>query len=182
MNPEEESIMISEYPTADEKMDFSSEESDTELIKDAVRAIRNTRTSMNVPPSKKATVYVVASDEGIRRTFEESETFFETLAKADKVIVQSDKSGIEENAVSAIIPGAEFCIPFEQLVDVDKEIKRLEAEETRLTKEIARCEGMLSNEKFVSKAPEKKVNEEKEKLAGYKQMMQQVKERLMQLR
>ncbi len=182
LNPEEESIMISEYPVADEKMDFKAEESDTELIKDAVRAIRNTRTSMNVPPSKKATVYVVASDEGIRRTFKESETFFETLAKADKVIVQSDKSGIEENAVSAIIPGAEFCIPFEQLVDVDKEIKRLEAEEARLTKEIARCEGMLSNEKFVSKAPEKKVNEEKEKLAGYKQMMQQVKERLMQLR
>ena len=182
LNPEEESIMISEYPTADEKMDFLTEESDTELIKDAVRAIRNTRTSMNVPPSKKATVYVVASDEGIRRTFEESETFFETLAKADKVIVQSDKSGIEENAVSAIIPGAEFCIPFEQLVDIDKEIKRLEAEEARLTKEIARCEGMLSNEKFVSKAPEKKVNEEKEKLAGYKQMMQQVKERLTQLR
>ncbi len=182
LNPEEESIMISKYPTADDKMDFSAEEADTELIKDAVRAIRNTRTSMNVPPSKKATVYVVAADEAIRRTFKESETFFETLAKADKVIIQSDKRGIEENAVSAIIPGAEFCIPFEQLVDIDKEIKRLEAEEARLTKEIARCEGMLSNERFVSKAPEKKVNEEKEKLAGYKQMMQQVKERLTQLR
>lgn len=182
LNPDEESIMISEYPVTDDEFAFIKEETDTEIIKDAVRAIRNTRTSLNVPPSKKATVYVVSNDENIRNIFSDGEAFFETLAKADNVIIQADKTGIEDNAVSAIIPGAEFCIPFEQLVDVEKEIKRLEAEEIRLTKEISRCEGMLGNEKFISKAPEKKVNEEKEKLEGYKKMMQQVKERLSQLR
>ena len=182
LNPDEESIMISEYPITDDEFAFIKEETDTEIIKDAVRAIRNTRTSLNVPPSKKATVYVVSNDENIRNIFSDGEAFFETLAKADNVIIQADKTGIEDNAVSAIIPGAEFCIPFEQLVDVEKEIKRLEAEEIRLTKEISRCEGMLGNEKFISKAPEKKVNEEKEKLEGYKKMMQQVKERLSQLR
>ena len=174
--------MISEYPVTDAEFAFAKEEADTEIIKDAVRAIRNTRTSLNVPPSKKATVYVVSNDENIRNIFSDGEAFFETLAKADNVIIQADKTGIEDNAVSAIIPGAEFCIPFEQLVDVEKEIKRLEAEEIRLTKEISRCEGMLGNEKFISKAPEKKVNEEKDKLEGYKKMMQQVKERLSQLR
>ena len=182
LNTDEESIMISEYPVTDDEFAFIKEETDTEIIKDAVRAIRNTRTSLNVPPSKKATVYVVSNDENIRNIFSDGEAFFETLAKADNVIIQADKTGIEDNAVSAIIPGAEFCIPFEQLVDVEKEIKRLEAEEIRLTKEISRCEGMLGNEKFISKAPEKKVNEEKEKLEGYKKMMQQVKERLSQLR
>ena len=182
LNPDEESIMISEYPVTDDEFAFIKEETDTEIIKDAVRAIRNTRTSLNVPPSKKATVYVVSNDENIRNIFSDGEAFFETLAKADNVIIQADKTGIEDNAVSAIIPGAEFCIPFEQLVDVEKEIKRLEAEVIRLTKEISRCEGMLGNEKFISKAPEKKVNEEKEKLEGYKKMMQQVKERLSQLR
>lgn len=182
LNPDEESIMISEYPVTDDEFAFIKEETDTEIIKDAVRTIRNTRTSLNVPPSKKATVYVVSNDENIRNIFSDGEAFFETLAKADNVIIQADKTGIEDNAVSAIIPGAEFCIPFEQLVDVEKEIKRLEAEEIRLTKEISRCEGMLGNEKFISKAPEKKVNEEKEKLEGYKKMMQQVKERLSQLR
>ena len=182
LNPDEESIMISEYPVTDDEFAFIKEETDTEIIKDAVRAIRNTRTSLNVPPSKKATVYVVSNDENIRNIFSDGEAFFETLAKADNVIIQADKTGIEDNAVSAIIPGAEFCIPFEQLVDVEKEIKRLEAEEIRLIKEISRCEGMLGNEKFISKAPEKKVNEEKDKLEGYKKMMQQVKERLSQLR
>ena len=182
LNPDEESIMISEYPITDDEFAFIKEETDTEIIKDAVRAIRNTRTSLNVPPSKKATVYVVSNDENIRNIFSDGEAFFETLAKADNVIIQADKTGIEDNAVSAIIPGAEFCIPFEQLVDVEKEIKRLEAEEIRLIKEISRCEGMLGNEKFISKAPEKKVNEEKDKLEGYKKMMQQVKERLSQLR
>lgn len=182
LNPDEESIMISEYPVTDNEFAFIKEETDTEIIKDAVRAIRNTRTSLNVPPSKKAMVYVVSNDENIRNIFCDGEAFFEILAKADNVIIQADKTGIEDNAVSAIIPGAEFCIPFEQLVDVEKEIKRLEAEEIRLTKEISRCEGMLGNEKFISKAPEKKVNEEKEKLEGYKKMMQQVKERLSQLR
>ncbi len=181
LNEEEESIMISPYPVYDESLNFEKEENEIEIIKDAVRAIRNVRTSMNVPPSKKANVYVVSSDERIRKIFEDGKIFFATLAKAENVIIQSDKTGIDDKSVSAIIPGAEFCIPFDQLVDVEKEIERLNSEVERLTKEIARAEGMLKNEKFVSKAPEAKVNAEKEKLANYQKMMEQVKERLAQL-
>ena len=181
LNPEEESIMIAPYPLYEETLNFASEENEIEMVKDAVRAIRNLRTSMNVPPSKKANVYVVSADEQIQRTFEDGKLFFATLAKAEQVLIQSDKNGIDEKAVSAIIPGAEFCIPFEQLVDIEKERERLNGEIKRLEKEVARCSGMLKNEKFVSKAPKEKVDEEREKLANYEKMLEQVKERLAQL-
>ncbi len=181
LNPEEESIMIAPYPLYEEALNFASEENEIEMVKDAVRAIRNLRTSMNVPPSKKANVYVVSADEQIQRTFEDGKLFFATLAKAEQVLIQSDKNGIDEKAVSAIIPGAEFCIPFEQLVDIEKEKERLNGEIKRLEKEVARCSGMLKNEKFVSKAPKEKVAEEREKLANYEKMLEQVRERLAQL-
>ena len=133
---------------------------------------------MDVPPSKKTTIFVVSADEDIRRSFRDGMTYFSSLAKAEEVTIQSDKSGIPENAVSAIIAGAEFLIPFDQLVDIEKEKERLGKEKARLEKEIARCEGMLNNEKFISKAPAAKVEEEREKLKGYRQMMDQVTERL----
>ena len=182
LNPDEESIMISEYPKADPALDFAKEAAETDTIQAAVKAIRNVRTSMNVPPSKKATVYVVSQDEGVRGVFEEGRVFFATLAKASEVIIQENKDGIDEKAVSALIPKAELCIPFDQLVDIDKEIERLSKEEQRLNKEIARCEGMLKNEKFISKAPAAKVEEEKQKLENYRTMLDQVKSRLEQLR
>lgn len=137
---------------------------------------------MNVAPSKKATVYVVSEDEGIRRTFEEGRLFFATLSYASEVLVQKDKTGIADDAVSVMIAGAALCIPFAELVDIQAEIERLEKEEKRLAGEIARCEGMLKNEKFISKAPEAKVAEEKEKLAKYTNLAEQVKARLAQLK
>ncbi len=182
LNPDEESIMIADYPTFEEAMNFAREAEETDIIQSAVKAIRNVRTSMNVPPSKKANVYVVSEDENIRTVFEEGRVFFATLARAEEVIIQTDKSGIDEKAVSALIPNAQLCIPFDQLVDVQKEIERLSKEEQRLSKEIARCEGMLGNERFTSKAPAQKVEEEKQKLQTYKTMMDQVRNRLAQLR
>ena len=137
---------------------------------------------MNVAPSKKATVYVVSEDEGIRRTFEEGKLFFATLSYASEVLVQKDKTGIADDAVSVMIAGAALYIPFAELVDIQAEIERLEKEEKRLAGEIARCEGMLKNEKFISKAPEAKVAEEKEKLAKYTNLAEQVKARLAQLK
>ena len=95
--------------------------------------------------------------------------------------VQADRSGIDEDAVSAVLPEAVIYMPFAELVDIDKEIGRLKKEEQRLTKELARVNGMLSNERFMSKAPESKVAEERAKLEKYSQMMDQVKERLAHL-
>ena len=181
LHPEEESIMISSWPVFKEEWNFAKEEEAVEIIKEAVRSIRNVRTGMNVPPSRKAKVFVTAEDEKIRKIFEEGEVFFAPLAHASHVVVQKDKAGIEEDAVSAVTSKAVIYMPFAELVDVEKEIERLKKEEERLTKELARVNGMLGNERFISKAPKAKVDEERAKLERYTSMMEQVKERLAQL-
>ena len=178
---EEESIMISKWPEYSEARNFASEEKAIEIIKEAVRGIRNVRTEMNVAPSKKAHVYVVSEKEDIRKTFEEGKLFFATLSYASDVSVQADKNGIADDAVSVVIANANIYIPFAELVDIKQEIERLEKESKRLDGELARVNGMLSNERFLSKAPESKIAEEKEKLSKYTQMKQQVVERLAQL-
>ncbi len=181
LHPEEESIMISSWPVFKEEWNFAKEEEAVEIIKEAVRSIRNVRTGMNVPPSRKAKVFVTAEDEKIRKIFEEGKVFFASLAHASQVIVQKDKTGIDEDAVSAVTSKAVIYMPFAELVDVEKEIERLKKEEERLTKELARVNGMLGNERFISKAPKAKVDEERAKLERYTSMMEQVKERLAQL-
>ncbi len=181
LRPEEESIMIASWPERKAEWDFEADEEAVEIIKEAVRSIRNVRTGMNVPPSKKAKVFVVSEDEAIRETFENGKVFFGTLGYASEVVVQADKAGIDEDAVSAVTSKAVIYMPFAELVDIEKEVERLHKEEEKLNKELARVKGMLSNERFVSKAPERKVAEEKAKLEKYTNMMEQVKERLKQL-
>jgi len=181
LQDEEESIMISSWPEYKEEWNFDTEEHAVETIKEAVRGIRNVRTSMNVPPSKKAKVYVVSENQEILDIFEHSKVFFATLGYASEVYLQKDKNGIADDAVSAVIHQAVIYMPFAELVDIEKEVERLKKEEERLGKELARVEGMLNNEKFVSKAPAAKIEEEKAKLEKYAQMMDQVKERLSQL-
>ena len=181
LQDEEASIMVSAWPEYKAEWNFEQDEYAVETIKEAVRAIRNVRTSMNVAPSKKAKVYVVSENEKLLQIFEHSKVFFATLGYASEVFLQKDKQGIADDAVSVVIPEASIYMPFAELVDIAKEVERLQKEEERLTKELARVNGMLSNEKFVSKAPEAKINEEKAKLEKYTQMMEQVKARLAQL-
>ena len=178
---DEESIMISSWPEYKEEWNFAAEEKAIETIKEAVRGIRTVRTSMNVPNSKKATVYVVSENAEIRDIFENGKVFFAALGFASEVIVQADKTGIADDAVSALLPEAAIYMPLQELVDIAKEKERLHKEEKRLEGELARVNGMLSNEKFVSRAPEAKIQEERAKLEKYTQMMSQVKERLTQL-
>ena len=175
---EEESIMISSWPVYDEANNFAAEEKAIETIKEAVRNIRNLRADMNVAPSRKALVYVVSASEDVKNIFNNSLGFFGTLAYASEVKVQADKAGIPDDAVSTVIPDAVIYIPFAELVDIDKEIERLKKEEGRLQGEIKRCNGMLNNERFTSKAPQAKIDEEKAKLVKYTQMLEQVTERL----
>ena len=181
LQDEEETIMVSAWPSYREDWSFAAEEHDTEIIKEAVRAIRGVRTSMNVPPSKKASVYVVSENEELLAVFEHSRAFFAALGSASEVFLQKDKAGIGEDAVSAVIPGAAIYMPFAELVDIAKEIERLRGEEKRLNGELARSNGMLKNEKFLSRAPQEKIDQEKAKLEKYMQMMEQVKNRLAQL-
>ena len=179
---EEESIVISDWPVYTEEKDYQTEEKAIELIKDAVRGIRNIRTQMNVAPSKKAAMFVVSEAESVRNVFEEGRLFFASLAGASEVTVQADRNGIAQDAVSVVIPNAAVYIPFAELVDIGQEIERLAKEEKRLQGEVARVNGMLGNEKFMAKAPEAKVAEERGKLEKYTQMLSQVQERLGQLR
>ena len=182
LNENEASIMISAWPVYDDAFAYDEEEKKVETVKEAVRAIRNLRTSMNVPPSRKASVHIVLSDEKIMDSFIRCVDFFKSLASASEMILQNDKNGIADDAVSAVIPGATLFIPLEDLVDFEKEIERLTKEESRLNSEIKRSHGMLGNEKFISKAPEAKINEEKEKLAKYEAMLKQVTDQLSSLR
>ena len=182
LQSEEESIMISSWPVYTEARSFEKEERDIEIIKEAVRGIRNVRTEMGVAPSRKAHVYVVSESAELRDTFERGRLFFAALAYASEVTLQTDKSGIAADAVSVVIANADIYIPFAELVDIRQEIERLEKEDKRLDGELARVNGMLNNERFVSKAPAAKIAEEKEKLTKYTQMKQQVVERLAQLR
>lgn len=176
----EESIMISEWPVYKEEYNFSKDEEAVEIIKAAVKGIRNVRAEMNVPPSKKATVIVVSEEDKIRTIFEESKVFFATLGYASEVKIQADKEGIPSDAVSTVTPEAIIYMPFAELVDIEKETARLIKEKERLEEELKRVQGMLSNERFVSKAPQSKIDEEKAKLEKYNNMMTQVVERLNQ--
>ena len=182
LQSEEESVMISKWPVYEEARNYAKDEKDIEILKEAVRGIRTVRTEMNVAPSKKAHVFVVSEKQEIRDTFEEGKLFFAALAYASDVMIQEDKQGIAEDAVSVVIANATIYIPFAELVDLKQEIERLEKEAKRLDGELARVNGMLNNEKFMSKAPASKIAEEKEKLAKYVQMKEQVTERLAQLR
>ena len=181
VDDEEASIMISDWPVYSEDSHYAAEEDAVERIKEAVKGIRNIRAEMNVPPSRKAAVYVVSDKADVRSIFETSRVFFATLGYASEVYVQADKSGIDDDAVSILVHEASIFIPFAELVDIEKEIERLNKEKTKLEAELARSEKMLGNEKFVSKAPQAKIDEERAKQARYKDMMEQVEARLAQL-
>ena len=176
--PEEESLMISEWPVYTEERNFPVAENIVDHFKEIIRGVRNVRAEMNVPNSRKATVYVVSEDRDLCIGLEFLKNSAIMMAAANNFIIQMDKTGIADDAVSIVVPDATVYVPLDELIDFEQEIERLTKEEARLVKEIARCEGMLSNERFVSKAPEAKVQAEREKLETYKQMMEQVKERL----
>ncbi len=182
LQSQEESIMISSWPVFREERSFLKQEKEIEILKEAVRGIRNVRTQMNVAPSKKVSVFVVSGKEEILEAFRLGKLFFQSLAGASQVTLQESREGIAQDAVSVVIANAVLYIPFEELVDIGQEIDRLEKEEKRLEGELKRVNGMLGNERFLSKAPQAKIAEEKEKLEKYTRMMEQVKERLLQLR
>ena len=176
--PEEESLMMSSWPVYEEKWNDAENENILNHYKEIVRGVRNVRSEMNVPNSRKATIYVVCEDEKLAKGLAVLKESAMMMASAGDFIVQANKSGIADDAVSVVVPDATVYVPLEELIDFEQEKERLTKEETRLNKEIARSNGMLNNEKFVSKAPAAKVQEEREKLEKYEQMLAQVKERL----
>ncbi|MDP4180075.1 MAG: valine--tRNA ligase [Bacillota bacterium] len=174
----DESIMISKWPQYKEEYNYKADEANMQLIMEAVRSIRNIRAEMNVPPSRKAKIIFVTSGKEQMKTLKEGKLFFERLAGAAEVIVQSDKTGVCEDAVSSIIAGVEIYMPLDDLIDIEKEVERLQKEKSNLEKELDRVKGKLSNEGFVAKAPPKVIEEEKAKLVKYQEMFDKVIERL----
>ena len=176
---EDESIMISNWPKYEEKYNFKDEEQKIEKIKEIIIGIRNIRNNMNVHPSKKSKLIFVSTE--YKNVIENSKAFLEKLGFANEIIVQNNKDGIDSNAISILLDGIETYIPFEELVDLEAEKQRLQEEKQKLIYEVERCEKMLSNPGFVNKAPEAKVNAEKEKLEKYKAMLENTEERLQKL-
>ncbi len=182
LHPKEATIMLADWPVYQKERSFAKEEAVVERCKELVRSVRNRRSEMDVPPSRKASVFLVSDKEEVRNVFASQKDMYAGLMGAGEITVQADKSGIAEDAVSIVIPDAVAYIPLSDLVDLEKEKERLQKEKERLNKELARSKGMLGNERFLSKAPEAKVQEEKEKLAKYEQMMEQVTARLLALK
>ena len=176
--PEEESLMMSEWPKYTEELCFPEDENVMEHVKAVTRGIRNMRSEMDVPNSRKTKVYIICGDAGICEGIESLKESVMPLLMANDIIIRPTKDGVDDNAVSIVVPDAVVYLPLDELVDLEQERERLTKEEERLNKEIRRAEGMLSNEKFVSKAPAAKVQEERDKLEKYTQMLAQVKERM----
>ena len=176
--PEEESLMISSWPVYKDEWNFAAEERVVERMKEIVRGIRNIRAEMNVQNGRKTKVYIVSEDAGLTAGFGVLTDSVKPLMNASEIFLSQTKPELGDDAVSVVVPEASVYLPLEDLVDFAQELERLTKEETRLTKEIARAKGMLSNERFISKAPAAKVQEEKDKLEKYTQMLAQVQERM----
>ncbi|NLI60254.1 MAG: valine--tRNA ligase [Clostridiales bacterium] len=174
---EGESIMISPWPEYKQEEVDAQAEDQMEAIMNAIKSIRNVRSEMDVLPSQRAQTIIIPS-QGYREVFDRGEVYFEKLAYASKVILKEDETDIPKNSVSAVTDKAQIFMPLEDLVDFDKEIERLNKERETLDKEIARAKGKLSNENFVKKAPSAVVEEEREKLQRYNQMMNKVMDRI----
>ena len=180
--PDEESLMMSGWPVFREDRVFPAAEKIMERVKAMTKGIRNIRAEMNVPNNRKTKVYIVSEDNDICTGIETFKESIMPLMSAGEIIVQRTKQDVDDNAVSVVVPDAVVYLPLEDLVDFEQERNRLEQEEKRLNSEIKRAQGMLANERFVSRAPEAKVQEERDKLEKYTQMLAQVKERMAGLR
>ncbi|MGL4362250.1 MAG: valine--tRNA ligase [Cellulosilyticaceae bacterium] len=178
LQDKEESIVISSWPEYKEEWHFETEEKEIELLKGAVRSIRNLRSEMNVPPSRKAQVIVVSENEEVLDIFQRGTVFFQSLGSASEIILKSNREGIDEDAVSVVIPNAVIYIPLAELVDFDKEIERLTKEKEKLQSEVERVNKKLSNQGFVAKAPAQLIEEENAKRDKYTAMLEEVNARL----
>jgi len=170
-------IITAEYPHYEEADDMLAEEEKMNLIMDGIRNVRNVRAEMNVPPSKKAKIIIVPTDDK-RPAMEDGKEYFKSLASASEVEIQDNKDGIPEDAVSVVIDGVELFIPLDELVDFEKEKERLNKERDKALAEIKRVEGKLNNPGFVNKAPAKLVEEEKAKKEKFEEILHTIEERL----
>ena len=166
---DDESIMISEYPEYRDEENFEKSEKNIERLKEVIVGIRNTRSELNVPNSKKADLIFITTEH--KKLIEDSLEFLKKLGFSENIIIRENKEEISENAVSVIVDGIELYMPLENLVDMEKEKQRKQEEKKKIEAEIERASKMLANPGFVNKAPAAKIQEEQEKLEKYKEML-----------
>ena len=170
-------LIVAEWPEYDEKLNFTAECDAMERVINAIRAIRNVRAQMNVPPSKKAKLYVVSDYADSFNA--DTAVFFTKLASASEVVLVDSYDA--DGSVSIVSEGAKMYIPMAEIVDLEKERARLEKEKENAKKEIARVNGKLSNASFTDKAPAAVVEAERAKLVKYTELLENVKEMLAKL-
>ncbi|MGB9679601.1 MAG: valine--tRNA ligase [Minisyncoccia bacterium] len=173
-----DSIMISDWPLYNDKLNFKSDEQSMEIVMEAIRTVRNLRAEANISPAKKAKIIISVDRDDYQKIFELGENYILKLAGGNELIIEKDKSKIPQKALSAAIHGGLIVLPLEDLINIEEELNRLNTEKISILKEIERADGMLNNEKFVRKAPENVVNAEKEKLEKYKLMLKDIDERI----
>jgi len=166
-------LMVSSWPTIKESFKCDLEEELIEKIKEIIVEIRNIRSTKNIHPSKKSELILVTTK--YEKELKELEAILLKFGFANKITIQKNKTEIPDNAIQILTDGIEVYIPLEGLIDLEEEKQRIEQEKTRLEQEIARCEKMLSNPGFINKAPQAKIDEEKAKLAKYKEMLKKLK-------
>jgi len=170
----EKTILFSKWQEYKDELNFKNEEDEIEDMKTAVKNIRNVRAEMNVVPSKKVNITVVSADKRTREIFEKSKSYFEILARASGVVIQEEKSGIDKDAVSVVIPNGVIYMPLTELIDMEKELLRLKKEKKKLEDEVERASKKLINKGFLDKAPEHLIKEEEDKKTKYEEMLRQV--------
>ena len=169
-------LMISDWPKAE--VNYEKEENFIEKIKEIIVGIRNIRIKMNVHPTKKSDLIFVLTQRSEEEFLKQSYSFIQKLGFAQKIEIKYEDKNIPQNAINIMTDGINVFIPFEELVNIEEERKRLNEEKNKLEAEVARSETILSNQGFIEKAPKTKIDEEKEKLVKYKDMLDNVKERL----
>lgn len=179
---EDTPLILSHWPQYTDKLNFPKSEKAIEFIKSGIRGIRNARAEMNIVPSRKSSQIFVTKDEEVKEILSNGKRYFENLASAEEIEIREGKEGIGEDNISVVLDKCEVFLPLKDLIDFEKEIERLEKEKEKLEGEIKRVVGKLSNEGFVKKAPEKIVEEEKNKQKKYEEMLKKVLERLESIR
>ena len=178
LRTDDESVMISEWPVYRLEWDDPDSEKKMYSIMEAVRSIRNIRAEMKVPAARKIKVLFIIEDEELGTIFNKEASTFMRLSGVSGFTVSKNKSDIPDGAVSSVISGVEIFIPLEDLIDFDKELKRLYKEKENLEDELKRVNGKLGNESFVSKAPVQVVEAEREKQKKYSELYEKVIERI----
>ncbi|MBN8191150.1 valine--tRNA ligase [Bacillus sp. NTK074B] len=176
-----ESITVAAWPTVDDNMTDNAAAEEMKLLVDIIRAVRNVRAEVNTPMSKQINLMLKAKDAHTLTIIEKNQSYIEKFCNPEKLEMGTDL-GAPEKAMTAVVTGVDLYLPLEGLINIEEEIARLQKELEKWTKEVSRVQGKLNNEKFVSKAPQKVVDEEKEKEKDYLEKQATVKARIEELK